>query len=96
MTVVAIKDIEDCLDGSLIRELLLGGPITSALIHHLGQMGTLQYFPHFPRPFFRVDGEGVMFKGIEGNESIRVTLFNKNKLDGLEALIRAFSPSAGE
>lgn len=91
MKVTGIIDIEDCLDGSFIKEILLDNPVTPGLIHHLGQMGSLQYFPHFPRPFFRVDGKGIMFKGIEGNNTIRITLFDKERLPELQNLIACYS-----
>ncbi|MCP4219927.1 MAG: hypothetical protein GY765_35175, partial [bacterium] len=46
MKVLEITHIEDCFDGSFIKELHLDEPVTEAFIYHLEPMGNLQYFPH--------------------------------------------------
>ncbi len=89
--IVTIRDIEDCLDGSYIKELQLSHEITEAFIKALGSIGDLQYFPHFPRPFFRVDAKGVMFKGIQSNDTIRVVIWEQEKFEVLQNKILAFS-----
>lgn len=75
MKVVDIKHVEDCFDGSLIKEMLLAEKISKEQIFALGQDGDVQYFPHFARPFFKIRVQGLFdLKGIEGNQSIRVHL----------------------
>ncbi len=75
MKVVDVKHVEDCFDGSLIKELLLDSEITKELIFALGEGGTVQYFGHFARPFFKIRVEGLYdLKGIEGSRTMRVHL----------------------
>ena len=77
MPVVDIKNVEDCFDGTSIREVLLSFEITKAQIFALGKEGKLQYFADFARPFFKIRVEGRYdLKGIEGNNTIRVHLKN--------------------
>lgn len=75
MDILERKHVEDCLDGSVIQEILLSKEISAEFIQALGKEGQLQYFPHFARPFFklRIDGK-LNLKGIEGNTSLRVRL----------------------
>lgn len=77
MYIIEIKNIEDCFDGSNIREVLLTFEVTKALIFALGEEGKLQYFGDFARPFFKIRVEDKYdLKGIEGNNTIRVHLKN--------------------
>jgi hypothetical protein len=75
MKVLTMRPIEDCFDGSSIRELTLDVPVTRELVTVLGAGGTIQYFADFPRPLFRVRVEGRYdIKGIAGESTIRVHL----------------------
>ncbi|MBI9073726.1 MAG: hypothetical protein JEY94_19170 [Melioribacteraceae bacterium] len=75
MKVVEIKHVEDCFDGSLIKEILLSDEITKEFIHKLSGDDFLQYFPHFARPFFKIRKNGTYdIKGIEGNNTMRIHL----------------------
>ena len=79
MKVIEIKDIEDCFDGSFIRELLLDENTDKNFIQSLSQFGQLRYFPDFARPFFKVLVPKVAeFKGVEGNNTIRLLLYDEN------------------
>lgn len=75
MKIIDVKHVEDCFDGSLIKELLLDTEISMALISALGEGGDVQYFGHFARPFFKIRAEGLFdLKGIEGCRTMRVHL----------------------
>lgn len=75
MNILETKHIEDCLDGAVVQEILLSKEISANFIQALGKEGTLQYFPHFARPFFKLRIQGKLnLKGIEGNTHIRVRL----------------------
>lgn len=88
MEVVEIKHVEDCFDGSLIKELLLSGVITKGFIFALGRGGDVQYFPHLARPFFKIRVAGRYdVKGIEGNKTMRIHLKNPNAYS-LDAFIK--------
>lgn len=75
MIILELKQVEDCLDGSVIKELFLDKKVSAEFIQALGREGSLQYFPHFARPFFklRIDGK-LDLKGIEGNTTLRVRI----------------------
>lgn len=77
MKVIKIKHVEDCFDGSLIKELLLSEEITEEFIYKLGVSGEIQYFPHFARPFFKIRVNCIYdLKGIVGNTTLRIHLKN--------------------
>lgn len=88
MRVIDAKHVEDCFDGSLIKELLLSEAITKAFIFALGKEGHVQYFPHFARPFFKIRVHRLYdVKGIEGNNTMRVH-FKDPQRYALEAFMR--------
>ena len=75
MKVVETRHMEDCFDGSLIKEILLAEKIIREQIFTLGEGGYIQYFPDFPRPFYKIRISGLYdIKGIEGNNTMRVHL----------------------
>ena len=73
MKVIAKKRVEECLDGTIIKEFRLNTVVTKELIHFLGTMGNLDYYGHFPRPFYRITQRGAfILKGVEGNATFQV------------------------
>ncbi|MFK7798896.1 MAG: hypothetical protein AB8E82_15700 [Aureispira sp.] len=74
--IIEIRHLEDCLDGSTIKEVLLHQAIDATLVQHLGQFGQLAYYPHFAKPFFKLTcPEQLLLKGVEGNFTIRVRVY---------------------
>jgi hypothetical protein len=46
----------------------------------LGEKGNLQYYPDFPRPFFKIiTADGVQVKGIIGDDNFEVVFPKTNK-----------------
>ncbi|MDH3347272.1 MAG: hypothetical protein OEM02_04115 [Desulfobulbaceae bacterium] len=77
MKIAKIKHVEDCFDGSFIKEIAFEQVITKELILYLGSDGKLQYFETFARPFFKFVKQGKYeCKGVEGNQAIRIILKN--------------------
>ena len=77
MKVLESKEVEECLDGVIIKELLLDKPVSEEFIRHMGSLGKLDYFPHFPRPFYRITRKGqFILKGVEGNTTCQVFFVN--------------------
>ena len=77
MKVIEIRHIEDCFDGSLIKELLFSEKISRNFIYALNKKGDIQYFAHFSRPFFKIRVNNIYdIKGIEGSNSVRIHLKN--------------------
>lgn len=82
-----LRELQGCLDRSEAMEVGLDEPVTEALIRRLGQEGSLQYFPHFPRPYFRIDHASAwLIQGIVGTPKLRIQLFGDNRVDALERL----------
>ncbi|MCP4155858.1 MAG: hypothetical protein GY757_49495 [bacterium] len=90
MKVLDFKHIEDCFDGSYIKEVLLDTPISADFIRHLGKLGSLQYFPDFPRPFFRIDSEKASLKGIQDNNTFRATVYYPEELENIKDHINRY------
>ena len=77
MKVLDRKDVEECLDGVIIKEFLLDGKISEKFIYYMGRSGELKYFPHFPRPFFKITKKSeFIIKGVEGNNTFQVFFIN--------------------
>lgn len=78
MIVRKMKQVEDCFDGSFIREFVLSEPSDEDFMRKLSRGCVLDYYPDFPRPFFRIENRGIwVIKGVEGSESLRV-IFSSN------------------
>jgi hypothetical protein len=93
MNILAIKHIEDCFDGSFIKEIVFNEPIDRDFIFYLGNVGELQYYATFARPFFKVIKPGSYeFKGVEGNRSIRILLKTppEESLEDFRKLVSAY------
>jgi hypothetical protein len=73
--VVAVKVLDGCLDSVATREIELDAPLDEATMRHLSTDARLQYFPHFPRPYFRIDKpRGWVLQGVLGDRTFRATL----------------------
>ena len=87
MEIIDIKHIEDCFDGSFIKEIVLGDVIAEEFILYLCKCGRFQYHRDFARPFFQIEKEGMfIMKGVEGNRTLRVILYRDSLEEGLEFL----------
>jgi|GEM_PF-4370220 len=75
MKVIDVKHVEDCFDGSMIKELLLDSEISKEFVFAMGAGGQVQFFADFPRPFFKVRMENLYdLKGIANQRTMRVHL----------------------
>jgi hypothetical protein len=72
MTLIDIKKLEDCFDGSMIFKYSFDNKIEEILVRKLGERGKLDYYPDFPRPFFKITCAGVQVKGIIGDDNFEV------------------------
>ena len=79
MKIIEVKEIEDCFDGSFIKEVLFDQVVTKDFIDYLGQAGQFEYFPNFARPFYKVEvAQKYIVKGVEGNRTARIILYREN------------------
>ena len=77
MNILEIRHIEDCLDGTVIKEIHLDISLQKSHILALGKTGDLAYYPDFARPFFTlILPEKAKIKGVEGNRMIRVLYYH--------------------
>ena len=78
MEVVKVVTVEDCFDGSFIKEFHLSETITEKFIKELGKDHSLEYFPDFPRAFFRIEKKNMyQIKGVVDSDTMRVN-FSRN------------------
>ena len=84
MNIAAIDKIEDCFDGSTVYAYSFDQAWTREQILRLRALGEVDYYPKFPRPFFRLRGEGgLQFKGVEGEDTARM-IFPKRRKEELQ------------
>lgn len=89
MKVIQQRKIEDCLDGSFIREFEFDQEISREFIDKLGQGHALEYFPKFPRPFFRIEKKNeYQIKGVLSNVTIKVIFYRHCSTRDVEKLIQ--------
>jgi hypothetical protein len=70
-----VTKLEDCFDGSAVVRYNFDQPWSREAIQTLKSLGELDYFPDFPRPFFRLrTGDGLQARGVEGERSCQVIL----------------------
>ena len=81
MRIIQILDIEECLDGTFIKELIVDENLKSDFIKALGRTGTFNYYKSFMRPYFKIETECLIIKGVEDDNTIRVIVKN-NKCKG--------------
>ena len=73
MKLIDIKKLEDCFDGSMIFRYSFKNKIDESFMNKLGEKGKLQYYPEFPRPFFKIiTNDGAQVKGIIGDDNFEV------------------------
>lgn len=72
--VLGSQVLENCLDSSVVKELQLSAPVDEVVMRRIARHGRLQFFPDFPRPYFRLDrSRAYVVQGVFGNTSVRVT-----------------------
>ena len=73
MRITESRITETCLDGTVNVEKRLDRPMDRKFIYHLAELGDLEYFSEFARPFFRITRSGsFVIKGVEGAETFQV------------------------
>lgn len=88
MKVIRIKKIEDCFDGSFIKEFELDEKISEHFIKKLGQGCCLEYFSDFPRPFFRIEKKNqYQIKGVENSTTMQAIFIRSCSPKCVENLI---------
>ncbi len=72
--VTEIRRVEDCFDGTRIREFAIDSPLDESIMKLLAEGGALAYYPTFPRPYFRIQRRGEWtIQGVIGKATFRAT-----------------------
>lgn len=88
MKVINYKQIEDCLEGTNIRDLLLDEPVTKEFVEKLGKLGKLILNETMEKPFFKIIVRSkYTIKGSIGNNSIRVMLPDNAEFEMMQEII---------
>jgi len=83
MRLLETTRLEDCFDGGFVLRYRTDQPWTPDAIRSLAQLGELDYFLDFPRPYYRVRGRGgFQIRGLEG-EPVCTVIFPGNGRDQL-------------
>ncbi|GEM_PF-505123 len=99
----SISTVEDCLDSTAVREVELVIPLNKELMRRMAKQAKLKYYPHFPRPYFRIEkSQQFVAQGVIGNRTFRVTFLPHRDKDAMEQLWKCLeqspkaAPSPGE
>lgn len=85
--VVSSQILENCLDRSVVKEIHLSEAVGEAVMRRMARHGKLQFFPNFPRPYFRIDrSQTYVVQGVFGKTSLRVTFSPLAAADAEEQL----------
>lgn len=91
MKILEVKHIEDCFDGSYIKEFLLETEITESFVRHLSAGGELKYYPDFARPFFCLTKSNqYKVKGVQGNATLRTVLYESDGEETIRKLVESY------
>lgn len=92
MRIVEVTKVEDCFDGSAVFRYCFDQPWSYQTIQALRVLGAVDYFPNFPRPFFRLrTGDGLQARGVEGERCCQVILPGKGRERAQAAFEENFS-----
>ena len=87
--VTSIRPLEDCFDGSRVREFAIDEPLDETVMRILAEGSLLAYYPEFPRPYFRIQRRGVcIIQGVIGKRTFRVT-FDRSASTEAETVLRS-------
>ena len=86
--IVTGRRLEGCLEQAPQFEYVLAEPVAEELVHRLAKGGVLQYFPDFPRPYFRINRpRGVVVQGVVGQTLLRAS-YSRADCDDEESELR--------
>ncbi len=91
MRIVSCRKAEDCFDGSQVMTYTFDAPWQANDVIALKVCGTVQYYPDFPRPFFRLySPSGLQAMGVVGSSSCRSILPARDTLRAKEEFEKHF------
>jgi hypothetical protein len=95
--VTGTRAVEDCFDGTRVREFALDAVLDEAVMRRLAEGGELAYYPEFPRPYFRIRRRGAfVIQGVIGKTTFRVTFDRSASKEGETFITSQVERSANE
>ena len=89
MQILEIKHIEDCFNGTYIKEILFNKTVEKEFIYYLAEYGKLSYFKNFARPFYKIIfRDNFYIKGVQGNNTARMLLCDDNDIKFIYTIIK--------
>ncbi|MGQ9581857.1 MAG: hypothetical protein ACUVT8_13105, partial [Armatimonadota bacterium] len=83
MKIVEVSRVDDCLESGLAMRYSFDSVLKEEDLKRLREFGNLDYYPDFPRPFFRVRNKnGLTIKGVIDENSCLV-IFPPKRIDEL-------------
>jgi hypothetical protein len=90
--IASAVEVERCLDGTSVMDVTFEFPVTKELIDAMRNIGSVQYYGDFPRPFYTLEVPAAFsLRGVEGSPSVRMITSGSEK----QALARLTSFLAG-
>ena len=90
MEIVAIKHLDCCLEGSLIKEFAFDEAITKDFIQSFADKGKLEYNSGSSKPSFRFEiADELNLKGVEGQNTLRIWFKNAFVLREFYAILKS-------
>jgi len=75
LKIAIVTDVEHCLDGSSVKDLTFDTPVDGEFITRLKDLGSLQYYSDFPRPFYTLTVPGAFsLRGVQGSPAVRMII----------------------
>jgi len=94
MKIIKLLHIEDCFDGSLIKDCELTENVSMNFLNFLKNEGVLNYYANFAKPFYTFELKGILtIKGILNSNILRIRLYDKYKLKFFEILLIKYNQS---
>jgi len=69
-----VREVDGCIDSVVVKEFCIDPAIDEGLMRSMASGARLSYYPHFPRPYFRIErSHAYVVQGSLGSSSFRVT-----------------------
>jgi hypothetical protein len=79
MDLVNIENVEDCFDGSFVKNFIFKDEINESMVITMGEGRKLNLFKDFPKPFYQIIDINFQIKGALGNKYFQIILYSKDK-----------------
>jgi len=90
MKIVAVREVDDCFDNTVSRDVVFDQPTDLEFIVSLGKIGRLRYYHNLAKPFWRLQVEGLFsLKGIQRNNVARLVFMKGHYAESIEMLVDA-------